>query len=198
MAGGGDAECGRQVGLPVPGGPRSTMLRASLRNAPEASAPTWLRTAGWASKSKSSRVLRAGNPAQRIRISAPEAFLIDTDRAKMLPLPPVPLHLGWRERVRLGRDYYVRLDTSDYSVDPTAIGRMVDVSADLDQVRIRLDGRIVADHARLWAAAPRSPTRRTARQPGSCANSSASPAPISLSMTCVCPRARTPTLGTAE
>jgi hypothetical protein len=69
----------------------------------------------------------------------------------MLPLPPVPLHLGWRERVRLGRDYYVRLDTSDYSVDPAAIGRMVDVSADLDRVRVRLDGRLVADHARVWA-----------------------------------------------
>ncbi len=59
----------------------------------------------------------------------------------MLALPPVPLHLGWRERVRLGRDYYVRLDTSDYSVDPTAIGRMVDVAADLDRVRVRLDGQ---------------------------------------------------------
>jgi transposase len=77
--------------------------------------------------------------------------VIDTDRAKMLPLPPVPLHLGWRERVRLGRDYYVRLDTSDYSVDPAAIGRMVDVSADLDRVRVRLGGRLVADHARVWA-----------------------------------------------
>ena len=69
----------------------------------------------------------------------------------MLPLPPVPLHLGWRERVRLGRDYYVRLDTSDYSVEPAAIGRMVDVSADLDRVRVRLDGRLMADHARVWA-----------------------------------------------
>ena len=38
-------------------------------------------------------------------------------------------------RVRLGRDYYVRLDTSDYSVDPTVIGRIVDVTADLDRVR---------------------------------------------------------------
>jgi transposase len=84
-------------------------------------------------------------------IKARPIDLIDTDRAKMLPLPPVPLHLGWRERVRLGRDYYVRLDTSDYSVDPTAIGRMVDVSADLDRVRARLGGRIVADHARVWA-----------------------------------------------
>jgi len=69
----------------------------------------------------------------------------------MLASQPIPLHLGWRERIRLGRDYYVRLDTSDYSIDPTAIGRMVDVAADLDRVRVRLDGRIVADHPRAWA-----------------------------------------------
>ena len=69
----------------------------------------------------------------------------------MLALPPVPLHLGWRNRVRLGRDYYVRLDTNDYSVDPTVIGRMVDVTADLDRVRVRADGRLVADHRRVWA-----------------------------------------------
>jgi hypothetical protein len=69
----------------------------------------------------------------------------------MLPLPPVPLHLGWRNRIRLGRDYYVRLDTSDYSVDPNVIGRIVDVAADLDRVRVRLEGALVADHARVWA-----------------------------------------------
>ena len=51
----------------------------------------------------------------------------------MLALPPVVTGLGWHDRVRLGRDYYVRLDSSDYSVDPAAIGRMVDVSADLDR-----------------------------------------------------------------
>tara|TARA_R100000365_G_C2745770_1_gene74765 strand:+ start:3178 stop:3564 length:387 start_codon:yes stop_codon:yes gene_type:complete len=77
--------------------------------------------------------------------------LIEHDRSRMLPLPPIPLELGWRERVRLGRDYYVRLDASDYSVDPQAIGRLVDVTADLDRVRVRLDGRTVADHARVWA-----------------------------------------------
>ena len=64
----------------------------------------------------------------------------------MLPLPPVPLHLGWRNRIRLGRDYYVRVDTSDYSVDPHAIGRLVDVTADLERVRVRLNGKTVADH----------------------------------------------------
>ncbi len=76
---------------------------------------------------------------------------IDADRAAMLALPPVPMHLGWRNRVRLGRDYYVRLDTNDYSVDPAVIGRLVDVTADLDLVRVRMDGRIVANHQRVWA-----------------------------------------------
>jgi len=84
-------------------------------------------------------------------IKARPIDLIEHDRSRMLALPPVELQLGWREPVRLGRDYYVRLDSSDYSVDPTAIGRMVDVTADLDRVRVRLDGRIVADHARVWA-----------------------------------------------
>ena len=82
---------------------------------------------------------------------ASPADLIEADRAAMLPLPPIPLHLGWRNKIRLGRDYYVRLDTNDYSVDPTAIGRMVDVAADLDRVRIRLDGRVIAEHTRVWA-----------------------------------------------
>ena len=77
--------------------------------------------------------------------------LIDADRAAMLPLPPIPLHLGWRNKIRLGRDYYVRLDTNDYSVDPTVIGQMVDVIADLERARVRAEGRLVADHARVWA-----------------------------------------------
>jgi hypothetical protein len=76
---------------------------------------------------------------------------LDADREAMLALPPVVLHLGWRNRVRLGRDYYVRLDTNDYSVDPNMIGRIVDVSADLDRVKVRADGRVIADHRRVWA-----------------------------------------------
>lgn len=76
---------------------------------------------------------------------------LDADRAGMLALPPILLHLGWRNRVRLGRDYYVRIDTNDYSVDPSVIGRMVDVRADLERVRVRADGRVVADHPRVWA-----------------------------------------------
>lgn len=84
-------------------------------------------------------------------IKAAPTDLVDADRAAMLALPPIPLHLGWRNKIRLGRDYYVRLDTNDYSVDPTVIGRMVDVAADLERVRVRAEGRTVAEHPRVWA-----------------------------------------------
>ena len=67
-------------------------------------------------------------------IKARPVDLLDADRAAMLPLPPVPPLVGWSNRVRLGRDYYVRVDAIDYSVDPAAIGRLVDVTADLDRV----------------------------------------------------------------
>jgi hypothetical protein len=83
-------------------------------------------------------------------INAAPADLIDVDRAAMLPLPPVPPQLGWRNRIRLGRDYYVRLDTNDYSVDPTMIGRIVDVSADLHRVRVHAHGRLITEHDRVW------------------------------------------------
>ena len=84
-------------------------------------------------------------------IKARPVDLLDADKAAMLPLPPVSPAAGWTNRVRLGRDYYVRVDTSDYSVDPAVIGRLVDVHADLRQVRVQLDGRLVARHHRVWA-----------------------------------------------
>jgi hypothetical protein len=77
--------------------------------------------------------------------------LLEADKEAMLPLPPVMRHLGWRNHVRLGRDYYVRVDTNDYSVDPRAIGARVDVAADLQVVRVRHGGQLVAEHPRRWA-----------------------------------------------
>jgi hypothetical protein len=50
----------------------------------------------------------------------------------------------------LGRDYYVRIDSNDYSVDPRAIGRFVDVHADLERVWVSCAGQVVADHDRCW------------------------------------------------
>lgn len=95
--------------------------------------------------------LAIGNQRVVRTLAASPVSLLPADLAAMLPLPPIPLHLGWRNRIRLGRDYYVRIDTNDYSVDPRAIGRIVDVTADLGRVRVRLDGRAVADHPRVWA-----------------------------------------------
>lgn len=77
--------------------------------------------------------------------------LLEADRAAMLALPPVPPAVGWVNRVRLGRDYYVRVDSCDYSVDPAVIGRFVDVTADLARVQVRAHGRLVAAHDRVWA-----------------------------------------------
>jgi hypothetical protein len=77
--------------------------------------------------------------------------LVDADREAMLALPPVPPVLGWSNRIRLGRDYYVRIDSNDYSVDPRAIGRQVAVTADLEAVLVRLEDRRVAAHRRVWA-----------------------------------------------
>lgn len=76
---------------------------------------------------------------------------ITADRAAMLALPPVAPQTGWRASTRLARDHYVRLDGNDYSVHPSVIGRRVEVLADLTRVRVLCDGRLVADHDRLWA-----------------------------------------------
>lgn len=75
----------------------------------------------------------------------------DADRAAMLELPPVAPVLGWRTTTRLPRDHYVRLDSNDYSVHPSVIGRKVEVTADLDQVIVTCQGRVVASHPRCWA-----------------------------------------------
>ena len=65
-------------------------------------------------------------------------------------LPPVPPRIGWSDRVRLGRDYYVRVAGNDYSVDPTVIGRFVDVRCGLTLVTVACAGVPVAAHARCW------------------------------------------------
>jgi transposase len=76
---------------------------------------------------------------------------IVADRAAMLTLPPVPPVYGWRAGTRLARDHYIRLDGNDYSVHPSVIGRRIEVVADLARVRVFCEGRMVADHQRLWA-----------------------------------------------
>jgi transposase len=90
---------------------------------------------------------------QRIvrRIGCAPATRWEADKAAMLTLPPVPPAIGWRHQVRLPRDHYVRVDGNDYSVDPVAVGRKVEVTAGLATVSVTCAGKVVAEHHRCWA-----------------------------------------------
>jgi transposase len=94
--------------------------------------------------------VRANHRQHRVLGCRP-ADRVEADKAAMLALPPVAPTVGWRASTRLPRDHYVRLDGNDYSVHPSAVGRRVEVTADLHRVRVWCQGSLVADHARLWA-----------------------------------------------
>jgi len=97
-------------------------------------------------------LLKANTRWSRSRRDRP-ATLIRLDRQAMRELPPVVPEVAFRNTVRLPRDYYVRVFANDYSVDPTMIGRIVEVSADLDKITVTHDGVIIASHERAWARA---------------------------------------------
>lgn len=95
--------------------------------------------------------LQLVNTRQRRALGCAPTDRITADRQAMLALPPVAPATGWRTSTRLARDHYVRLDSNDYSVHPAVIGRRIEVIADLHRVRAVCDGRLVADHDRVWA-----------------------------------------------
>lgn len=83
-------------------------------------------------------------------LGARPADLLERDRRSMLPLPALDPPVGFRQRIRVARDYYTTVLGNDYSIDPIAIDRLVEVYADLERVRAQLDGTPVADHRRSW------------------------------------------------
>jgi transposase len=95
--------------------------------------------------------LEVVNRRRRPALGCAPVDRVAADTAAMLPLPPLPPATGWRISGRLPRDFYVRLDGNDYSVHPAVIGRRIEVHADLGRVRAYCDGRLVADHPRVWA-----------------------------------------------
>jgi transposase len=95
--------------------------------------------------------LARANSRQHRSLGCRPADRWDADKAAMLALPPVAPVTGWRLSTRLPRDYYVRVDSSDYSVDPAVIGRTVEVAAGLEEVTVTCGGRQVARHQRCWA-----------------------------------------------
>jgi transposase len=97
------------------------------------------------------RWLTMVNARHRRALGCAPTDRIAADRAAMLPLPPVTPITGWRSSTRLARDHYIRLDSNDYSVHPAWIGRRIEIVADLERVRAICDGKVIADHGRLWA-----------------------------------------------
>jgi transposase len=90
------------------------------------------------------------NARRRRALGCAPTDRITVDRHAMLSLPPVAPVTGWRASARLARDHYIRLDSNDYSVHPAMIGRRIEVIADLHRVRAVCDGKVVADHERVW------------------------------------------------
>lgn len=97
---------------------------------------------GWLPRANSRLVRSTGR--------RPEEALA-SDLAAMTVLPPMAPSTGLRTRVRLARDYYVRVDSVDYSVDPRVIGRFVDVHATPTTITVTCSGEVVAAHPRCWA-----------------------------------------------
>jgi len=73
------------------------------------------------------------------------------DRGSMIAFPPVMPDPSLSYSMRLGRDFYVRVDCNDYSANPRFIGRMVTVRADLDTVVVTSDGLEIARHRRRYS-----------------------------------------------
>lgn len=96
--------------------------------------------------------LTTANARHHRRIECRPVDRLQADLAAMVALPPVAPTLGWRTSTRLPRDHYVRIASCDYSVHPSAIGRLVEVVADLGQVSVTCAGQLVARHERCWAA----------------------------------------------
>ncbi len=112
------------------------------------------------------------------RIDGRPDELVAVDTAAMLALPPVPPSTDTVIELRLPpRDYYVRVGGNDYSVDPSAIGHLVQVTTGLHAVTVTGAGRPLADHERLWASGltVTDPPGMSTPQPGSGTSSNRSP-----------------------
>jgi O-antigen/teichoic acid export membrane protein len=95
--------------------------------------------------------LDAVNAQQADVPNSSPAESISTDRKAMLPLPAVPPPTEWRLSMTAGNRPFLHFDANDYSVHPSVIGRRVELVASLSQVRVLCEGKVAADHDRVWA-----------------------------------------------
>jgi hypothetical protein len=94
----------------------------------------------------------AANVHRRPPSGLSPADLIEADRKAMAPLRSVDPEPGWRVFARIGAQPYVSFGSNHYSVHPELIGRSVELIANSSKVKVICDGRIAAEHERLWAS----------------------------------------------
>lgn len=86
---------------------------------------------------------------RRLGASPEELVLADVKSMREMPsLDP----LAPSEKVRLARDYYVRVAGNDYSVHPRAIGSFCEVSYNLEEVVVTSQNQLLARHRRAWGS----------------------------------------------
>jgi O-antigen/teichoic acid export membrane protein len=91
------------------------------------------------------------NARNRRPPNRPPAQLISTDRQAMLQLPAQPPLIGWRASLNVGSRAFVRFDSNYYSLHPAVTGRRIKLFADLRHIKVLCDGKVAADHDRVWA-----------------------------------------------
>lgn len=91
------------------------------------------------------------NTRQRRVLGCAPSDRIVADKQAMLALPPIAPATGWRATTRLARDHYVRIDSNDYSIHPAVVGRRIELVVDPGHIKALCEGRLVADHPRVWA-----------------------------------------------
>ena len=87
---------------------------------------------------------------QAVGLECPADLVVD-DRLGMAPVPADTAKPYCRKLGKVPRSALVRFDSCDYSVHPAAIGRSVEIVADLERVQVFCGPELVADHARIWA-----------------------------------------------
>jgi len=84
--------------------------------------------------------------------SGPKCKLLEDNRRAMRPLPPDPFEARRIENRKVNTLSLVRFNRNDYSVPTQYAHREVTVIGSIDQVRIVVDTRVVAEHVRDWEA----------------------------------------------
>lgn len=95
--------------------------------------------------------IAAGRTLRRTGHRVDDAWAVERGFLCRLP-EPLP-DVDWRFETRASADGYVRIDTADYSVPPTFVGRRVSVRATPREVHIACEGTEIARHRRSFVPA---------------------------------------------